>query len=123
MPAQLSLQTQGSPLMMHNPYVNVLIMAALTALFIVASCYGLGSLARTIVKARGATPKKQENAFAGYFFAAPWIVGFLIFVVVPLLFSLYWSFTDFRIGSGSPAAWKGLENYQAIIFNDDNFRA
>lgn len=109
--------------MTQNPYVNVLFMAALTALFIVASCYGLGYLARTIVKARGATPKKQENAFAGYFFAAPWIVGFVIFVVVPLLFSLYWSFTDFRIGSGSPAAWKGLDNYQTIIFNDDNFRA
>lgn len=108
---------------MQNPYVNVLIMAALTVLFIVASCYGLGSLARTLARARGASPKNQDNAFAGYFFAAPWIVGFVVFVVVPLLFSLYWSFTDFRIGSGSPAAWKGLENYQAIILNDDNFRA
>lgn len=109
--------------MTENQYVNVLIMAVLTSLFIVASCFGLGFLARSIVKARGATPKKQANTFAGYFFAAPWIVGFLIFVVVPLSFSLYWSFTDFRIGSGDPAAWKGLENYKTIVLDDDNFRA
>lgn len=109
--------------MLANPYLNVLIMAALTALFIVASCYGLGALARSIVRARGATPKQQDNAFAGYFFAAPWIVGFVIFVIVPLLFSLYWSFTDFRIGSGAPMAWKGLDNYRDIIFKDDGFRA
>jgi multiple sugar transport system permease protein len=109
--------------MTENPYVNVLIMAMLTMFFIIASCYGLGSLARSIVRTRGASPKKQESAFAGYFFAAPWIVGFVIFVVVPLSFSLYWSFTDYRIGSGSPMEWKGLENYRTIVFDDDNFRA
>jgi multiple sugar transport system permease protein len=109
--------------MTENPYVNVLIMAMLTVVFIIASCYGLGSLARSIVRTRGASPKKQESAFAGYFFAAPWIVGFVIFVVVPLSFSLYWSFTDYRIGSGSPMEWKGLENYRTIVFDDDNFRA
>jgi multiple sugar transport system permease protein len=109
--------------MPENPYLNVLFMAILTTAFILASSYGLGFLARSLVKARGATPIKQERAFAGYFFAAPWIVGFLIFVVVPLSYSLYWSFTDFRIGSGEPTAWKGLENYGNIIFGDDGFRA
>jgi multiple sugar transport system permease protein len=109
--------------MIENRYLSVLFMAVLTALFIVASSYGLGFVARGIARARGATPKQQSNAFAGYFFAAPWIVGFLIFVVVPLSFSLYWSFTDFRIGSGDPTAWTGLENYRTIILDDDNFRA
>ncbi len=109
--------------MFSNPYLSVLIIAVVTVVFIVVCSYGLGSVARWAVRMRGASPKQQESAFAGYFFAAPWIVGFIIFVIVPLSFSLYWSFTDFRIGSGSVASWKGLENYRDILFNDEGFRA
>ncbi|HNT25757.1 MAG TPA: sugar ABC transporter permease [Anaerolineales bacterium] len=109
--------------MPQNPYLNVLFMAAAAVVFIIACCYGLGSLARWIGKLRGASLKKQENTFAGYFFAAPWIVGFLIFVIVPMAFSLYWSFTDYRVTSREPATWIGLDNYTQLLFNDDNFRA
>jgi multiple sugar transport system permease protein len=106
-----------------NPYINVLVTAGLTVLFIIASCYGLGFLARSIARMSGASPKKQENTFAGYFFAAPWIVGFLIFVIVPLGFSLYWSFTDYRVTSAEPARWLGFENYRTILLKDSSFRA
>ncbi len=109
--------------MPENPYLNLLLTAAITILFIVACCYGLGHLARLILKLKGATPIKQGNAFSGYFFAAPWIVGFILFVVVPLGFSLYWSFTDYRVTSGEPAHWVGLQNYTTLLFSDANFRA
>jgi multiple sugar transport system permease protein len=107
----------------ENPYLNVLVTASLTVVFIIASCYGLGYLAKFIARMSGASPKKQENTFAGYFFAAPWIVGFLIFVVVPLGFSLYWSFTNYRVTSADPAKWVGLDNYKTILFKDGSFRA
>lgn len=106
-----------------NPYLNLLLTALLALLFIVATSFGLGALARWIAKLRGATPRKQENVFAGYLFAAPWIVGFLIFVLVPMLFSLYWSFTDYRVVSSEPPNWVGLENYVNLIVNDSSFRA
>ncbi len=106
-----------------NPYLNLLLTALLALLFIVATSFGLGALARWIAKLRGATPRKQENVFAGYLFAAPWIVGFLIFVLVPMLFSLYWSFTDYRVVSNEPPNWVGLENYVNLIVNDSSFRA
>jgi multiple sugar transport system permease protein len=106
-----------------NPYIDVIITAALTLVFIVASSYGLGALARGIVRMRGATPKQQANTFAGYLFASPWIVGFLIFVVVPLGFSLYWSFTDYRVTSNQAPQWLGFENYKTLLFDDDSFRA
>ncbi len=109
--------------MPENPYLNVLVTAALTVVFIIASSYGLGFLARTIVRLRGASPKNQENTFAGYFFAAPWIVGFVIFVIVPLAFSLYWSFTDYRVTSSEPAKWLWFDNYKTLLFDDDSFRA
>lgn len=109
--------------MPENPYLNVFIMALFTVVFIIACSYGLGSVARLIVRKRGGTPKHQENTFAGYFFSAPWIVGFLIFVLVPLGFSFYWSLTDYSITSQEPPKWKGFENYQNILFEDDGFRA
>jgi multiple sugar transport system permease protein len=109
--------------MPENSYLSVLVNAVLTVFFIIVSSFGLGSLARWISKMRGATPKQQANTFAGYLFAAPWIVGFLIFVVVPLGFSLYWSFTDYRVTANQPPQWLGLENYRTLIFDDSSFRA
>ncbi|MCC6259991.1 MAG: sugar ABC transporter permease [Anaerolineales bacterium] len=106
-----------------NPYLNVSVIAVLTVIFIIASSYGLGALARVVVQLRGATPKIQQNTFAGYFFAAPWIVGFLIFVLIPLGFSLYWSFTDYRIASSAPVKWVGISNYAELLLKDTTFRA
>lgn len=109
--------------MPENPYLNVLLMAGLTVAFIVACCFGMGGLARLITKIGGASRKKQENAFAGYFFVAPWVVGFLIFVLIPMGFSLYWSFTDYRVTSREPANFIGLENYSTLLLKDSSFRA
>lgn len=106
-----------------NPYLNLLLTAFLTILFIVGSSFGLGALARWIAKLRGATPRNLENVFAGYLFAAPWIVGFLIFVLVPMGFSLYWSFTDYRVVSNEAPHWVGLENYITLLTKDSSFRA
>jgi multiple sugar transport system permease protein len=106
-----------------NPYLSVLVTVFLTVLFILLSSYGLGFLARLIVKLRGASPSYQERTFAGYLFAAPWIVGFVIFVIIPLAFSLYWSFTDYRVTSRDPANWVGIDNYYNILFKDEGFRA
>jgi multiple sugar transport system permease protein len=109
--------------MSDNPYVSVLINAALTLVFIVVTSFLLGSLVRWIVRLRGGTLKQQDNAFNGYLFAGPWIVGFLIFVVGPMAISLYWSFTDYRIASGAPINWVGLENYSNLLLKDETFRA
>lgn len=109
--------------MPQNPYLNVLLTAIITVLFIIACCYGLGHLARLVAKLSKTSPQVQSNTFAGYFFAAPWIVGFLIFVLVPLGFSLYWSFTDYRVTESGPAEFVGLSNYITLLFNDTNFRA
>ncbi len=106
-----------------NPYINVLEMAGLTVVFIIASSFGLAWVARRVAKARRATRKQQAETFAGYLFAAPWIVGFLIFVVVPMGFCLYWSFTDYRVTSPQAPAWLGLENYRVLLFEDSTFRA
>lgn len=109
--------------MRENPYLYALVTAGAAIIFIILSSYGVGFLARFIARLTGASRRKQENTFAGYLFASPWIVGFLIFVIVPMGFSLYWSFTDYRVISNQPANWVGFDNYTQLILKDSGFRA
>jgi multiple sugar transport system permease protein len=55
----------------------------------------------------------------GWLFAMPWILGFLLFTVGPMLFSLYTSFTKYNIIADPK--WMGLENYQDLFTNDPLF--
>jgi len=109
--------------MLRNPYVSVTFNAILAILFIIISSLAVAFLARSIAKLAKATRSKQQSTFAGYLFASPWIVGFLIFVAVPLGFSLYWSFTDFRIASNEPINFVQFNNYVRLLTSDTNFRA
>ncbi len=106
-----------------NPYLEVVEMAVLTVIFIIVTSYAVGAVARLVAKSRRATIRQQSDTFAGYLFASPWIVGFVIFVVVPLAFSLYWSFTDYRVTNIQPPNWLGFENYRTLLTADDSFRA
>ncbi len=54
--------------------------------------------------------------FWGYVFVVPWVVGFLVFQLGPLLTSLFLSFTKYDIIT--PLKWTGLSNIRRI-FTDD----
>jgi len=107
--------------MMDNAYLNTLMWVAITVVFIIGSSFAVGWLARRIVAWRGGNQIKQQRTFAGYFFAAPWIVGFFIFVAAPMLASLYWSFT--RYSPPNSPEWVGTDNYLRLITEDKDFRA
>lgn len=55
----------------------------------------------------------------GYVYILPWIIGFLLFQLYPLISSFWYSFTDFRI-TNKPQ-FIGLENYINILTKDDTF--
>lgn len=54
----------------------------------------------------------SENK-VGYLFAAPGILGFLIFTAGPMLISLYYSFTEFSVLA--KLKWNGLQNYITML--------
>jgi multiple sugar transport system permease protein len=60
-----------------------------------------------------------REAIAGYIFLLPWLIGFLWFVLGPVLVALFLSFTDY--GSGGPFHWISLANFHDIITNDPLF--
>lgn len=78
-----------------------------------------GEAARTAAaeKRYWLSPARKE-ALTGWLFAAPWLLGLLIFTAGPMLFSLYASFTRYNITT--PPQWIGLQNYQNL-FTDDWF--
>ena len=63
--------------------------------------------------------KQRKNNLNGYFFISPWLVCFLIFTLVPVLMSLYYSFTNFDILSAPK--WTGMENYKYLLTIDRKF--
>jgi multiple sugar transport system permease protein len=56
---------------------------------------------------------ERRNLRLGMMFISPWVIGFLAFLVYPILSSLYYSFTDYS-GFGE-ADWVGLSNYTRMI--------
>ena len=56
----------------------------------------------------------------GMLFVLPWIVGFLIFTMLPMLQALYYSFTEFG-GLITKPGWVGLKNYAKIFTGDKLF--
>jgi len=62
---------------------------------------------------------KFYDNLTGYIFISPWLIGFIAFILVPSILSLYYSFTKYDILS--PAKWIGIKNYINILNNDDTF--
>lgn len=61
----------------------------------------------------------RKEAIAGYIAISPWLLGFLIFQLVPILAALYISSTEWRILS--VPEFIGLRNFDKLLFNDDLF--
>ena len=62
----------------------------------------------------------KREATEGYLFVLPWILGYLMFRLGPLLASLCLSFTNYT-GSGH-IRWVGVQNYVYMFTRDPRFR-
>src|SRR5688572_29615827 len=59
-----------------------------------------------------------RNTAKGIAFISPWLVGFGVFTLTPIVLSLYYSFCDYSLIQ--KPVWRGLENYK-LLFRDDVF--
>jgi ABC-type sugar transport system permease subunit len=65
-----------------------------------------------------------KNAVAGYLFILPFLIGFLAFMLFPLLQSLQMVFSDVKIDTvkhGFSMNFTGLENLKRVFFVDPEF--
>lgn len=70
------------------------------------------------VKAWGEVRLRRK--YEGYLYIAPWLIGFFAFQFFPLLYSLFYSFTDYSIGAAY--SFVGLDNYKHAFSMDANFK-
>lgn len=52
----------------------------------------------------------RRNA-AAYMFLAPWLLGFFVLTLYPMLYSLWLGFTDYDFTQPNSTQWIGLDNY------------
>jgi multiple sugar transport system permease protein len=74
------------------------------------------------VRARAPRRKRRRlttSRLAVLLFMAPWIIGFLAFILYPMLSSFYFSFTKFNLLQ--TPQWVGLFNYKFMFAHDPNF--
>ena len=60
-----------------------------------------------------------REAIEGLLYISPWILGFLIFTLIPFIASFLLSFADYAIAT--PPRWAGLSNFRRAFFEDDLF--
>jgi ABC-type sugar transport system permease subunit len=51
----------------------------------------------------------------GYVFIAPWVVGFLLFTLIPMLATLGFTFTNINLAQQEPLAFVGLQNWATLV--------
>lgn len=66
-------------------------------------------------------PLRRRNQLVAWGFLSPWALGFVLFVLGPMLLSLVVSFTDYPILRPAQTRFVGLENYETA-WNDDLLR-
>ena len=58
----------------------------------------------------------KGEAIAGYLFASPWIFGFLVFTIGPIIASIIFSFCDYDVLHA--ARWVGMKNFHELLTED-----
>ncbi len=74
-------------------------------------------MAQTAVqqRKRGMSKLERKNTLIAYSFLAPNFLGFAIFTLVPVVFSILLSFIEWNGGALSNMKWVGLDNYATIF--------
>ena len=68
----------------------------------------------------GLEGQKRQEAIRAYLFLLPWIIGFIVFLVIPLGMAAYSAFTRWIL-IDPPPRWIGLENFKAMFTEDKYF--
>ncbi len=61
----------------------------------------------------------RNETITFYIVISPWIIGFLLFTLLPMASALYLSFTSWNVFQ--PPRWVGLENYIFALTSDPDF--
>jgi multiple sugar transport system permease protein len=61
----------------------------------------------------------KKRGKAGLWFVMPWVIGFFLWYAIPMVASLWFSFTDFDLVGTEPTQFVGLDNWQKLFTDPD----
>jgi multiple sugar transport system permease protein len=65
---------------------------------------------------------RRREGLAAYVFLSPWLLGLMLITAVPMLLSLYLSFTDYDVLTPlSEVEWVGWANYERMFTADPSY--
>lgn len=67
---------------------------------------------------RRSSPLARREALWGFLFISPWVIGFLVFTLLPTLATLGFSFTNLTLENVNAPKFIGVDNY-VRMFRDD----
>lgn len=71
---------------------------------------------------RGPGRGPRREGVAGYVFLSPWLLGLMGITAIPMLLSLYLSFTNYdTLSTFSDLEWIGLDNYRRMFTDDAHY--
>jgi multiple sugar transport system permease protein len=74
---------------------------------------------QTVLPKRSANQRARSNQLMGYLFISPWLIGFFVFTLLPIVASFVLAFTRYDILT--PPQWIGLDNFQRMFFEDRRY--
>lgn len=64
-----------------------------------------------------------KRKFTGLAFVSPWIIGFLVFTLIPFFQTIVYSFSEVRfLIDGIETSFVGLDNFAKVLFVDPEFK-
>jgi multiple sugar transport system permease protein len=84
-----------------------------------ADIQSYGSARKTANPRQGHSAQNRFNTKWGLIFLSPWIVGFLVFTLIPIIATLVFSFTNYSPVTPESTVWVGLKNYSDMVADKD----
>jgi ABC-type sugar transport system permease subunit len=72
---------------------------------------------------RGLSPLARREARWALIFLSPWIVGFFAFLLVPMIATFLFTFTNINLNQAEPLRFVGLDNYTKVLHDQQTWES
>ena len=79
--------------------------------------------ATSLARRRGLSPLARREARWALIFLSPWIIGFLAFLLIPMIATLLFTFTNINLNQAEPLRFVGLDNYTRVLHDQQTWES
>ena len=72
-----------------------------------------------MIRSMRMTKGDWRNLLKGLAFISPWLIGFSLFMALPIVLSLYFSLTDYKLLEGGAPVFVGLDNFAELLWKSN----